>query len=203
MGQFKRLVFCALPILLIVGCARHRTTQDGGVSDSAVPDCEGATGYVRWRGGSERGTTRCVPSSTNGSIGPSPRDGFPEIEYFIGLDSRQDGGSLCGLGFQIFNYELEVGVSATVNPEFLRTDSLPIVLSDAYFASPIYHCEVPRDFEQVLASSGVWTVLQGGTWGDTVEMEARDLRYLLEDGTEYVIEYVFIRATLTTDYSRH
>jgi hypothetical protein len=108
----------------------------------------------------------------------------------------------CVTSLQTANVEFRTGATGPVNPS-VETDGRSAafyVRTSTNRETGAERCTMGGDaFAYPVPRGGRWTVLQGAVWGNTVDIEIRDVTFEPFDGHELVIPYGRWVAELPSD----
>jgi hypothetical protein len=191
----------------VAACAASAPV-DAGITDGAVPLCMGDdwTSFD-WIVDSVAGRTPCVHAYGTGWIS-SARPSVEPLAYIIGPDGTPEvhppleilpQPPLCLAAAYVYNTALRTGATGGMAAD-QPYDSRPAFVVTADFVDGGGANCYTRDIvgrEGRHATGGTWTVLQGGSWGDVVDIEARDVTFEPFLGHTVAIPYVRWRVRLT------
>jgi len=182
----------ALALLFVFsGCGAAPAPSDGP-TECAIPD------YFlhEWVLDGVRGSTGCIAATGTGITRSATAP--PNTWMVFGFENRDVTGSglplpelFCGVDLQFFDIIPETGGSGElVDASAIR---LPCVVADLAHDLPGEHdsCAPPGGATLGTLLSGTWHVIRGGTWGDRVEVEARDVRFTPVEGHDLTFERMY------------
>jgi len=216
MEALLRVAVLALPSLFLLACGGASHTPDAAPPDAGGPVCEGDGWQVMdWVVDGESGRTPCMPAYGVGAVSGGHTDGAEPLAYWIGpaLTSESDPAflarpPLCEVGLAIYNIELPDGARGDELAAARPHDARPafIVLGEiVHGGAELCLVQVPPDGarEGWPATAGTWRVLQGGSWGDVVDIEAEGLTFDPVDGHTIEVPYARWRVALPVEPIRY
>lgn len=166
---------------------------DGGRDvEDHLTRCPGEAYYFDWSIDGEHGTTECGEAYGYGSTSTEFGDSKPQSTVLLGGIALEAPHPLCGGSeFWFANIELVTGARGSVASVRSYSDQEPSVWVRTQAA-----IEGVCGGEEALTMSGSWHVLDGGTWGDVVTVEFRDLVFQTYHGADIQISYYYWRGRL-------
>ena len=187
---------------------------DGGTMDGSVPSCAGdAYTQFDWNVDGVVGQTPCVHAYGTGWISGTTSNVEP-LSYIVGPDGSPEShppleslpsAPLCLAAVYIYNIPLRTGATGGMAAD-RPYDARPAFVATADFVdgggANCYTLE-PVGRQNLHATGGTWTVLQGGSWGDVVDIEARDVTFEPFLGHAVQIPYVRWRVMMVAEPVRY
>jgi hypothetical protein len=165
----------------LLGVATVVVASFGCSANPPPPDCrgEGWAYYQDRVDGVARAARVCVTGTVTmfGSTTRPPWDGERWLWIRFGVASAEGNSPpFCGGALLSFsNVVLRTGLSGNVTsgPDWNVRSSEPVVQASITVAGAGATCPAGDQFGRV--TGGTWHVIQGGTWDEVVEVEARDV----------------------------
>ncbi len=185
---------------------------DAAVNDAPeLPECDASPQLAyQWRFAPDASGLLCHSTYVYGSTANTTGGvGFPVTDILI--TPFQNVGlprPLCSFGFEVYNLMPRSGDTGPLGNSMNWRNRQPlVVVFGSYWNQPDAECAVEAgvtpDVSALYSQSGTYHVVRGGTWGDDVEIELRDVRLGLVFGREFSLPFIRFRGRLPTDIIRY